>query len=336
MKMDFQLIPGTTPERQFKDHESVVTSVAIFPDRRRMVTGSLDNTLRVWDLKTGVVLNKMVGHRGGVWGLAVSRDGKLIASGDNNGDLIAWHGATGEYLTQVMEAHSTWIEALDFSPGGTTLATSGSQDRTTRLWSTESWQEQGNPIKCSDWVRCIRYSPSGELLAIATDSNIEIYNPSTRECIVKFKGHIVINVSLAWTPDSTRLLSGGNYQDPSIREWNTSTWQQVGDAWTGHINAINAITVHPTGRLVASASTDSHIRLWRLSDRRTIAIFQRSSLTQCITFSVDGRHILSGGDDNVISEWAVPRDALSEEFIKKPASKVFLRLFLVPSPPHLA
>lgn len=72
-------------------------------------------------------------YRGGVCGLAVSRDGELIASGDNNGDLIAWHGATasGEFLNQVMEAHSNWIEALDFSPGGTALATSASsQDRT--------------------------------------------------------------------------------------------------------------------------------------------------------------------------------------------------------------
>jgi WD40 repeat protein len=88
-KMELQLIPSVVPERQFKDHESVITSVAVFPDRHRMVTGSLDNTLRVWDLKTGIVLKKMVGHRGGVWGLAISRDGKLIASGDNNGDLFA-------------------------------------------------------------------------------------------------------------------------------------------------------------------------------------------------------------------------------------------------------
>ncbi|KAG0700212.1 hypothetical protein DFH29DRAFT_1056381 [Suillus ampliporus] len=299
-----QLILSTTPLRVFKDHIGGVRVVAVFPDRRRMVTGSFDKTLRLWDLKTGVVLKKMEGHRSEVRGMAVSRDGQMIASGDGIGDFIAWHGETGESLAQTTKAHSHWIWSLDFSPDGTMLAT-GSRDGTMKLWSTKTWQPQGNPIKCSDrWVNCVRYSPSGEHLAIATDLHIEIYNLGTRERVAIFKGHTEINWSLAWTPDGTRLLSAGDEKDPTIREWDASTWKQLGSPWMGHIHAIYTIAIHPAGTLVASASEDKH--LW----------------AACVTFSMDGKHILSGGSGQIISEWEVPKEAWPEEGPMKLESKV--------------
>ncbi|KAG1766605.1 hypothetical protein EV702DRAFT_1282874 [Suillus placidus] len=294
-----QLIPRTRPLRTFKGHEGTVKAVAVFPDKRRMVTGSWDKTLRLWDLETGVVLKKMEGHSSAVQALAVSRDGQTLASGDRNGEIIAWHGET---LTQPIKAHSDWITSLDFSPGGTVLAT-GSWDGTFKFWCTQTWQMQGEPIECGTCVCCVRYSPSGELLAIATFGNIEIYNTGTRERLTSFKGHTLHNFSLAWTLDGTRLLSGGSSSDPNIREWDPSTWQQVGHPWEGHTHNINAIAIHPAGTLVASASDDSHIHLWRLSDQRTIAIFQHSSPLRSVTFSTDGKHILSGGWDSETSEW---------------------------------
>ncbi|KAG1731856.1 WD40-repeat-containing domain protein [Suillus paluster] len=307
-----QLIPSTTPLRVFQNHTANIWAVAVFPNRQRMVTASHDKTLLLWDLKTGIVLKKMEGHRVGVDGLVVSRDGQMIASGDDDGMLIAWHRETGESLTQAIKAHSNIIWALDFSPDGTVLAT-GSDDETTKLWSTKTWQIQGNPIKCSAMVLCVWYLPSGELLAVATSSNIEIYNPGTSQRISTVKGHTGDNLSLVWTPDGTRLLSAGDDNDPNIREWNTSTWKQVGDPWTGHTDCILAIAIHPAGTHLTSASTDKHVRLWRLSDRQTIAIFKHSNGPSCVTFSMDGKHILSGGQDKVISEWEAPKDTWSEE-----------------------
>ncbi|KAG2144527.1 caspase domain-containing protein [Suillus clintonianus] len=55
--------------------------------------------------------------------------------------------------------------------------------------------------------------------------------------------------------------------------------------------------------MIASASRDKHVRLWQLSDRRTIAIFDHSDSVNCVTFSTDSRHVLSGGGDKKVSEW---------------------------------
>jgi WD40 repeat protein len=274
-----------------------------------MVTGSFDKTLRLWDLETGIVLKKMVeGHNEWVRALAVSRDGQIIASGDRTGQFIAWHGETGGSLTEPIEAHHPWgdrengIASVDFSPDGTVLAT-GSLDYTIKFWCTKTWEMQGEPIKCGSCVYCVRYSPSGELLAIPTSNNIQIYNPGTREHVASFGG---VSWSLAWTPNGTRLLSAGDEYDPTIREWDPLTWEQVGHPWRGHTKRINAIAIHPAGTFVASASYDNHVRLWLLSCGQTIAIFQHSSIPGCVTFSVDGKHILSGGYDGKISEWELP------------------------------
>ncbi|OAX34764.1 hypothetical protein K503DRAFT_420176 [Rhizopogon vinicolor AM-OR11-026] len=303
----------TTPCRELKDHQGDILAVAVFPqaDEHRMVTASYDKTLRLWDLKDGVVLKKMRGHHGKVETVAVSRDGQFIASGDLDGEFIAWNGGTGEPLTKTIKVHSKQIETLDFSPDGAVLAT-GSWDKMTKLWSTKTWDVQGNPIGCDADVNCVRFSPSGEQLAIATKNNIQIWNPYTRESIAKFKSAITPawNFSLAWTPDGTRLLSGGSTSDPTIREWDTLTWQQVGDPWSGHSGQIHSIAVSPTGGLVASASQDSHVRLWCLSDRRAIAMFKASNEMYSVSFSMDGKHILCGGKDMIITEWAVPGDAL--------------------------
>lgn len=309
--------PSTTPVRAFDDHYRAVLAVAVFPDRRCMVTASSDCWLRMWDLRAGGLLKMMAGHKSEVWALAVSQDGQLIASGDEKGEVIAWHGATGEFLTQAIKGQSGII-SLDLSPNGTVLATV-SMDQKAKLWNTKTWQLKGSPILCDDRIFCVRYSPSGGHLAIATASNIEIYNPGTRHRVAKFHAHGSYNCSLAWTPDGTGLLSSGNYEDPTIREWDASTWEQVGDVWAGHTNDINVIAIHPSGMLVASASDDNQVRLWRLSDQRTISIFQHSDRVCCVTFSTDGKHVLSGGDDEKISQWAVPKDALPKGASKSKA-----------------
>jgi len=313
--------PTITPDPRFtfKGHIGHVNAIAVFPDGRRMATASDDKTIRLWNLEDSVVLKKMEGHGGQVQAVAISGDGQLIASGDVYGELIAWHGETGKSLTKPIKGHSSRIRSLDFSPDGAVLAT-GSYDGRTKLWSTKTWMEQGNPIISTAKVNCVRFSPSGELLAVAAENGIEIWDPCTRQCIAELNVNSS-NFSLAWTPDGTRLLSVGSIYNSQIREWNTSTWQQVGYPWNAR--QINALAVNSTGTLLVSASYSNHVHLWQLSDRRTVALF-KCQPTHCVTFSMDGKRIFSGGRNNGISDWVVPEDASPLEAPKKQVSEVAL------------
>lgn len=72
----------------------------------------------------------------------------VIASGDFNGEVIVWHGETGESFAQPIKAHSSCISLLDFSPDGTVLVT-GSGDGMTKLWNTKTWKPERSQIMCS-------------------------------------------------------------------------------------------------------------------------------------------------------------------------------------------
>jgi len=321
----------TTTSGTFEGHEDSVLAVAVFPDRRCMVTASYDKTLRLWDLEDGIELKKMKGHHLGVRSVAVSRDGQFIASGGDGGGLIAWNG-DGESLTEPIKIHFHSICSLDFSPDSTVLAI-GSEGTITKLWNTKTWQVNGDPINCGAEIRCVQYSPSGEYLAIATLKNIQIWNPGKSGCIAKFQGHSAFNgarnASLAWTPNGKQLISGGSDRDPNIRIWDSSTWRQVSEPWKGHTAAVMMIALNPTGTLLASASRDHQVRLWRLSDQRNLAIFKHTNQVYCVTFSTDGKHILSGGRDGMISKWAVP---LPEDILQdhgSHASFLHLRPFFI-------
>lgn len=149
-------IPSTIPIRALEEHGDCVIAVAVFSHKdtltsscnERMVTASYDGMLSLWDLKTGVVLKKMEGHKSRVRALAASPDGLLIASGDESGGLIVWRGKTGEcvqVITAIDKAHDGWIFSLDFSRDSRALV-SGSSDATTKMWSTWNWQQSHSVV----------------------------------------------------------------------------------------------------------------------------------------------------------------------------------------------
>ncbi|KAG2353162.1 hypothetical protein BDR07DRAFT_1434241 [Suillus spraguei] len=242
-----ELIPMPIPLRTFK--------VAVVPDKRRMVTASDDKTLRLWDLKTGDVL-------------AVSRDGQLIASGDDDGVL----------------ASGSWDKRRNCGtpkPGSNKQIRSGVVIRSTAF----------------NIRRLENFLPSQQTaifkFIIQAQENASHPSRLTHHTIGHSRGRPMAH---AFSQAAISILPYAN---------GIHHWQQVGNPWQGHSLAIYAIAVNPAGTLVASASGDNDVRIWQLFDQRTVATFRHSSCLTCVTFSVDGKHILSGGGDKMITEWAI-------------------------------
>ncbi|KAG2153472.1 uncharacterized protein EDB93DRAFT_1248737 [Suillus bovinus] len=268
------------------------------------------------------------GHDNSVFAVAVFPDRRRMATASFDKTLRLWD-LEGGGVSKTIEGHRFGIKTAAVSRDGQFIASGDEAE----LWNTKTWQVQGDPINCGTGAEifCVRYSPSGEHLAIATKLNIQIWNPSNRKCIAKFQGHYAFNeawnLSLVWTPDGKQLVSSGNRRDPTLQIWDSSTWTQVGEPYKGHTDSVHMIALNPTGTLLASASYDHQIRLWRLSDRRAIAIFKYPNEVYCVTFSTDGKHILSGGRDFMISKWTVPfledihEDQPSDDALRKDTLK---------------
>jgi transcription initiation factor TFIID subunit 5 len=127
--------PQIAPLRLYVGHDSDVECVAWHPNSAYVVTGSSggDKTVRVWDVQRGNPVRIFTGHTGNVTSVAVSGTGKVIASGDDRGEILIWDISTGR-LVKRMKGHGRGgIWSLDWSIESTVLVSAGA-DGTVRVW----------------------------------------------------------------------------------------------------------------------------------------------------------------------------------------------------------
>ena len=141
-------------------HSDAVESLAFSPDGKTLASGSLDNSIILWDMATRQPLGApLMGHISGVWSVAFSPDGKTLASGSRDRNIILWDVPTRRPLGAPLTGHSDLVKAVAFSPDGKTLA-SGGNDHSVMLWDVdlESWKARicqlaGRNLTRAEWTQ---------------------------------------------------------------------------------------------------------------------------------------------------------------------------------------
>ncbi|KAF8559955.1 WD40 repeat-like protein [Imleria badia] len=142
---------------------------------RRLLTGSRNGCLRIWDLETGKLLvGPMVADDMPIWAVAWSRDETQIFSGSEDGVLRRWHASTGHIIGEPVHAHESIIYSLSVSHNGGCVA-SASSDKTVKIWNATTFEQMATLVH-PDEVNCIAFSTDDRLLATAcSDSLIYIW-----------------------------------------------------------------------------------------------------------------------------------------------------------------
>ncbi|CAE7155356.1 unnamed protein product, partial [Rhizoctonia solani] len=149
-----------------KGHTGDVNSVSFSPDGTRLVSGSEDKTIRVWDVERKTpILGPLQGHTEWVRSVAFSPDSAQIVSCSSDGTIRLWDPRTGQPIVNPYTGHTNAVCSVSFSPRGTYIA-SGSSDKTVRVWDVRTGHQVGQPFEEHiGRVTSVAFSPCGQFVA---------------------------------------------------------------------------------------------------------------------------------------------------------------------------
>jgi WD40 repeat protein len=296
--------PGTALLRTLEGHPDEVYGVAISLDGQRAVSASEDETLKVWDLKTGRQLRTLEGHSSSVNGVALSADGRRVVSASSDKTLKVWDLETGRELL-TLKGHSDWVNGVALNTDGR-RAVSASSDKTLKVWDLETGRELCTLEGHSSRVNGVAVCPDGRRAVSASrDNTLKLWDLETSRELRTLKGHSDWVNGVALSTDGRRAVSASS--DETLKVWDLETGLEL-HTLKGHSSSVRDVAVSPDGRRAVSASEDETLKVWDVQTGKELWTLQgHASWVRAVAVSADGRLAVSASYDDTLKVWDLER-----------------------------
>ncbi|ERF74014.1 hypothetical protein EPUS_03829 [Endocarpon pusillum Z07020] len=320
-------------------HSGSVGTIAFSPDGKILASGSSDETVQLWDARSGAALQKL-SHLGSVSAVAFSPNGRTLASGSKDTTIKLWDPASGVVL-QTLEGHLESVLTVAFLPPDGETLVSGSRDGTVKLWDAGSGVllqtlsypdrvsamafsldgkmlafglEEHNRVQLWDirsgttltlshsWrVSVIAFSPDSKTLASVSLDGIKLWDVRSGVALQMLESYSEDGLTIAFSPDGKTLASG--WEDRTIELWDTESGVKL-QTLQGYSNAVSALAFSPDGKILALGSWDKTVKLWDAKFNAALQTLEgHSEEVNAIAFSPDGKMLASGSTDCAIKLW---------------------------------
>lgn len=251
--------------------------------------------IQVWEIVTGRFLLRLKGHKGGIWKLTYSQDGKRLASNDNY-IVKVWD------LTTKKETLSFQVPAFTrsviFTPDGAQLITAD-DNGFIRLWNAHTGKPANKIRGHEDQITCLALSEDGKQLATASVGlTAKIWDWRCLRELQTLSGHDWYLKRVAFGSHGARLITGSD--DRTARVWDVATGRQL-HLLGGHADWVKGVAISPNGEWLATSSSDHLVRIWDGNTGQMVSTIPIQ--TNHVAFSPNGRILATPDVDSSIKLW---------------------------------
>jgi len=285
-------------------HTGDVLSLAFLNDGT-LVSGGMDQKVRLWDVSTGEATRTLEAARGGVTHLAPISNTQLFAAGSLDQMVHVYDWGTGNAV------HS-WptepLNSLSWVPDTATLVTATS-DLLVRVVDVASGLTQrAFPGHTASVATDVAFSPDGRyVLAAGVEKATRLWNRTNASLVRAFEGSGAGSAAAAFSPDGKRVLTTTGLPRKAALLWNTETGQLEREI-QGHTDWLLAAVFSPDGSRVATSSLDRTVRVWNAANGELVRSFSAGgNFMQAVAFSPDGKWVAGGGSsfDPTVHIWDI-------------------------------
>ncbi len=254
-------------------HRDGVWAYSFSPDGARLASAGEDNTARLWETATGLLLATCRGHSSKVLSVAFRADGARLVTSSADGTVRQWDVATGRQVEPPYDRHSGEVGTAVFSPDGQWIASAGT-DRTIRVWRSAGREDVAVLLGHTGSVTEVAFAPVGHRLASlssdrglgwAGDDTVRVWDVDPEATLPALRGHTSFVYPVAFSPDGRWLASGG--WDSKVRLWDAATGEPC--ASLPHPDVVPSLAFSPDGTWMVSGNfAGDRLRIWDMATVR--------------------------------------------------------------------
>ncbi len=238
------------------------------------------------------------GHERWVLSLAISPDGKTLASGSGDQTLRLWDLLGEDGKSRILKRFESAVTALAFSKDGKKLAV-GTWDGELLLLNANTGKVLKDLKEHNETITTIIFDPSGDYFASGSaDDTLIVWDAKTGEDLLEMHQGNEYDVSTAaFSRDGERIVTGDGEND--LKVWDTSHGEEI-ETLSGHEGPITCVAFMPDGSIV-SGSCDNTVRVWT-GGKATVLRGHADEVTALVLDS-KGTRIISASEDKTIRIW---------------------------------